>query len=226
MNATQKGMYQFVFLRHGESTGNAESRWQGQADYPLTQRGREQAQALAERWKEEGAQFDLVISSALQRARETAEIVASALNVRVELDELWLERNAGEFEGLTAEEMRQIPHPPYSTPYDAVGGDGEGDWELFLRAGKALHDLMKRPMGSYLVVSHGGLLNQLMHAIVGISHHADPSGVRFRFDNTAFARVFYHPHLHRWVIDALNDRAHVYSAKSVKVKSGRDRDPE
>lgn len=202
-----------MFLRHGESTGNAESRWQGQSDYPLTERGRAQAQALAKRWKDEGVRFDLAISSPLKRAKETAEIIAAALNVNLEFDELWLERDIGEMEGLTNEEVQQKPRPSYVTPYDSVGGDGEGDWQLFLRAGQALHKLLKRPPGSYLIVSHGGLLNQLMHAIVGVAHHADPSGVRFRFENTSFARVFYRPDQHRWAIDALNDHAHINSIK-------------
>lgn len=200
-------------MRHGESTGNAESRWQGQSDYPLTERGRAQVTALANRWKAEGVKFDLAISSTLRRAKATAEIVTSALDVKLELDEIWLERDIGEMEGLTAEEVRQMPRPTYVTPYDSIGGDGEGDWELFLRAGQALHNLLKRPAGSYLIVSHGGLLNQLMHAIVGVAHHADPSGVRFRFENTAFARVIYQPHLHRWAIDALNDHAHTQNLK-------------
>lgn len=201
-------VYQFVFLRHGESLGNAQSRWQGQSDYPLTEKGRAQVHALAERWKTENAQFDLVISSPLSRAKETAEIIAEALKVKVEFDPIWLERAIGEMEGLTAEEVRQKPRPPYVTPYDPVGGDGEGDWALFLRAGQALHSLLRRAPGSYLIVSHGGLLNQLMHAVVGIAPHVDPSGVRFRFENTAFARVFYHPQHHRWVIDAVNDHTH------------------
>lgn len=201
-------VYQFVFLRHGESLGNAQSRWQGQSDYPLTEKGRAQVRALAERWKTENVQFDLIISSPLGRAKETAEIIAEALKVKVEFDPIWLERAIGEMEGLTAEEVRQKPRPPYVTPYDPVGGDGEGDWALFLRAGQALHSLLRRPPGRYLIVSHGGLLNQLMHAIVGIAPHVDPSGVRFRFENTAFARVFYHPQQHRWVIDAVNDHTH------------------
>ena len=213
MSSPARPVFQFVFLRHGESTGNAESRWQGQSDYPLTERGRAQANALAERWKKEGAKFDLAIASPLLRAKETAEIIASALHVKLELDEVWLERDIGEIEGMTAEQVQQRPRPPYITPYDSVGGDGEGDWELFLRAGQALHSLLKRSAGSYLIVSHGGLLNQLMHAIVGVAHHADPSGVRFRFENTSFARVLYFPHHHRWAIDALNDRAHLHSLK-------------
>jgi broad specificity phosphatase PhoE len=209
MSSPDKPIYQFVLLRHGESIGNAQSRWQGQSDYPLTEKGRAQASALAERWKSEGVSFDLAITSTLMRARETAEIVTSALNVKMETDDIWLERAIGEMEGLTAEEVRKKPKPPYVTPYDPVGGDGEGDWALYLRAGQALHGLLRRPPGSYLIVSHGGLLNQLMNAIVGIAPHADPSGIRFRFENTAFARVIYFPHQHRWNIDTVNDRAHL-----------------
>ena len=213
MSSAEKPVYQFVLLRHGESVGNAQSRWQGQSDYPLTERGRAQAKALAERWKSEGVQFDLAITSTLMRAKETAEIVTSALNVKLETDNVWMERAIGEMEGLTAEEVRQKPRPPYKSPYDPIGGDGEGDWALYLRAGQALHGLLLRPAGSYLIVSHGGLLNQLMNAITGVAPHADPSGVRFRFENTAFARVYYFPHQHRWNIDTVNDRAHLQSLK-------------
>lgn len=211
MNSSERPVYQFIFLRHGESLGNAQSRWQGQSDYPLTEKGRAQAQALAARWKAEDVKFDLVLSSPLGRARETAAIIASKLDLKIEFDDIWLERAIGEMEGLTAEEVRQKPRPPYTTPYDSIGGNGEGDWALYLRAGQALHNLLKRPPGSYLVVSHGGLLNQVMHAVAGLAPHADPSGVRFRFENTAFARVIYHPHQHRWAIDAVNDRAHLQS---------------
>jgi broad specificity phosphatase PhoE len=214
MSSPDKPIYTFVFVRHGESVGNVESRWQGQSDYVLTERGRAQARALAQRWKSEGVKFDLIISSPLVRARETAEILGSALNAPVELDPILMERHIGEMEGLTAEEVRKKPHPPYVTPYDPIGGEGEGDWALFLRAGQALHALVRRAPGSYLIVSHGGLLNQLMNAIIGIAPHVDPSGVRFRFENTAFARVMYYPHQHRWAIDAVNDRAHLKSIGS------------
>jgi len=213
MSSPEKPVFQFVFLRHGESVGNAEARWQGQSDYPLTEKGRAQSQALAERWKSENVKFDLVVSSPLIRAKETAETITSALNVPLEFDQIWLERAIGEMEGLTAEEVRQKPRPPYTTPYDSIGGDGEGDWALYLRAGQALQALLHRPPGSYLIVSHGGLLNQLMHAIVGVPPHVDPSGVRFRFENTAFARVNYYPYQHRWAIDAVNDHSHIKSLK-------------
>lgn len=201
--------FYITLLRHGESVGNAEARWQGQADFPLTDTGRAQARALAERWKKEEVKFDLVISSPLARARETAEIIAQALGSNIEFDPLWLERDNGDFAGLTAYEVRQnFSHPPFTTPYDPVGRDGEGDWELFLRAGQALHSLLKRDSASYLIVSHGGLLNQFMHAVVGVTPQANNAGTRFRFGNTAFALLMYFPHHHRWAIDRLNDHAH------------------
>jgi broad specificity phosphatase PhoE len=209
MMENKNKIFQVTLLRHGESVGNAESRWQGQADYPLTERGRKQAQALAERWKREKMKFDYVISSPLSRARETAEIIASKLGHVVEFEPLWLERDNGEFSGLTAHEVRQnFQHPDFTTPYDPVGSDGEGDWELFLRAGQALHGLLKRDPARYLIVSHGGLLNQVMHAIVGIVPQANNAGTRFRFGNTAFAQLLYFPNQHRWAIDKVNDHAH------------------
>ena len=201
--------FHITLLRHGESVGNAESRWQGQSDFPLTDVGRAQARALAERWQREKVKFDFLISSPLTRAKETAEIIASALNLNVEFDPLWLERDNGEFAGLTAHEVRyNFQHPPFYTPYDPVGIDGEGDWELFLRAGQALHSLLKREPARYLIVSHGGLLNQLMHAVMGLAPQANNAGTRFHFENAAFAQMMYYPHQHRWAIDKLNDRAH------------------
>lgn len=203
-------IYDIIFLRHGESVGNAESRWQGQADFPLTDRGREQAQALAEWWRAEDRRFDRIISSPLERARMTAEIIANTLSLSVETDPIWMERNIGEIAGMTDEEVnRRLPDRKFVTPFSAIVGDeGEGDWALYLRAGQALHILLRRNPGKYLVVSHGGLLNQVMYAIVGITPQANFSGPRFRFKNTGFAHVSYLPHSHRWQIDALNDRSH------------------
>ncbi len=198
-----------TLLRHGESVGNAEARWQGQSDFALTDKGRAQAQALAVRWSGEQIRFDEIITSPLDRARETAEIIGSKLNVRVELEPLWMERNVGEIAGLTPAELRdRFPQPAFINPFETIGSDGEGDWELFLRAGQALYNLLNKQPGNYLVVSHGGILNLTMHAVVGITPHANYSGPRFRFGNTGFARLIYSPQKHRWAIDSLNDHAH------------------
>ena len=91
----------FILLRHGESVGNAEGRIQGLTDFPLTEVGRQQAHALASRWLTEQKTFDMVLSSPLMRCRETAEIIADAMNLTVEYDEIWVERDYGKFSGLT-----------------------------------------------------------------------------------------------------------------------------
>ncbi|MGD8403197.1 MAG: histidine phosphatase family protein [Anaerolineales bacterium] len=207
---TKKEIYDIILLRHGESVGNAERRWQGQADYPLTDQGRNQARALANRWQAEDKQFDYILTSPLKRARETAEIIAEALDISVETDSIWLERNIGEFAGMTGEEVnRRFPNREFTTPFAAIIGDqGEGDWELYLRAGQALHSLFRREPGKYLVVSHGGLLNQVMYAVVGITPHANFSGPRFRFKNTGFAHLTYRTHTNQWQINVHNDRSH------------------
>lgn len=209
MESSRPQPYQITLLRHGESVGNAEARWQGQADFPLTETGREQARTLASRWMQEAVRFDHVIASPLQRARETAEILSGALGARLEIDPIWMERDNGDFAGLTHSEARQkFPPPAFTTPYDFVGGKGEGDWELFLRAGQALHSLLRREPARYLVVSHGGMLNQVMHAVLGLAPQANNAGVSFRFGNTAFAQLRYFPHQHRWAVERLNDHSH------------------
>jgi broad specificity phosphatase PhoE len=207
---TKTEIFDIIFLRHGESTGNAERRWQGQADYPLTDKGCQQAQALADRWVTEGRQFDCILSSPLKRAKQTADIVGDALNTPVETDPLWMERNIGQVQGLTSEEVKKrYPDRGFVTPFSAaLGNEGEGDWELYLRGGQALHNLLNRDPGKYLVVSHGGLLNQVMYAVVGVIPQANFSGPRFRFKNTGFAQVTYHPNAHQWRINTVNDHAH------------------
>lgn len=202
-------LYTFFFLRHGESIGNADGYHQGQHDFPLTERGCQQAQALAERWRTEGLAFDQVIASPLARARQTAEIIATALGVAVTFDPCWMERDNGLISGLSYAEARErYPRPPFIPPYQPVGRTGESQWELYLRAGQAVNSLLRRPAGRYLVVSHGGLLNMVLYAALGIAPQANFQGPRFRFSNTSFAVLQYNPAEHDWLLERLNDRAH------------------
>ncbi|MFQ5616381.1 MAG: 2-carboxy-D-arabinitol-1-phosphatase, partial [Anaerolineales bacterium] len=160
--------YHITFVRHGQSEGNANGVWQGQADYPLTELGRAQARALAERWAREGIHFDAAIASPLSRARNTAEIIAQSLDVPLEIDPIWLERDNGRYAG-TAPEERDPPEPPYLLLHQPVGETGETLWEIYLRGGQAIQTLLRRPPGRYLVVSHGGILNRALYAVLGIA---------------------------------------------------------
>ena len=201
--------YHLTFLRHGESVGNAEDRFQGHADFPLTEQGRLQVQALAGRWQVEQVTFDQCIASPLLRARQTAEIVCAALNVPLEIDPDWMEIDNGLIAGLNHAEAKQVvPEPEFMTPYTHFGKTGESRWEVYLRAGRAIQRILDRPAGRYLVASHGGILNWAMYAILGIPIQADFTGPRFMFHNTTFATLTYEPEHHNWRMLHFDDRQH------------------
>jgi len=193
-------VYTITFLRQGESVGNLENRFQGHANFPLTETGHAQARLLAERWKAEGRLFDRVFSSPPARARETAEIVCAALNVLLEFDPDWMEINNGLIAGLNHEEAAQVAarRPNFMTPYPRCGETGESRWGLCLRAGRAIHRLLEQLAGSYLVTAHGGILNMIIFAILGIPVQPDFFGPRFMFYNASSDTFTFEPEGHIW----------------------------
>lgn len=92
-----------LLVRHGESTWNAQGRYQGRLDPPLSQRGRAQAQALASRLQSEpfadGFKVGTIVSSPLERARDTAQACADVLALPLGTDERLTEISHGEWEG-------------------------------------------------------------------------------------------------------------------------------
>jgi broad specificity phosphatase PhoE len=202
--------FEITLLRHGESIGNADGIYQGQLDFDLTGRGEAQVQALAEYWRRTGRNFDCILSSPLRRARQSAEIISRALGSQVEFDSIWMERDHGELSGLTIEEGEaKYPRPAFSNPFSPVAENGESLWELYLRAGQAIQKLVERPVGRYLIVSHGALLNMCMYAVLGIIPQANYSGARFQFTNASVAELRYDPGQHHWLLESLNDRRYL-----------------
>jgi broad specificity phosphatase PhoE len=158
-----------LLVRHGETDWNRERRWQGHADPPLNEHGREQARELAARLA--GTCLDAVYASDLARARETAEIVAAAKGVAVVVDPALREIDVGEWSGLaTAEIERRFPDG-YRRHLD--GGDG---WEL----GETHAAMSARIVGAVtrlaaahvdatvLCVLHGGVIRALLAHAQGL----------------------------------------------------------
>jgi len=204
MPTASASFYNIILLRHGESEGNAADLIQGQSDYPLTARGIEQAHTLAARWQAlrasaAGPLFETIITSPLSRARQTAEIIATELNLPLELDSIWIERGFGNLDGRPLDEILAL-NPPvdFHHPYQPPGEGGESSVDLFLRASQALRSVMHRPAGRYLIVSHGAILNMVVYAILGITPHGHYNSPRFSFGNTAFANFTYDTATRRW----------------------------
>jgi broad specificity phosphatase PhoE len=146
-----------LLVRHGQSEWNASGRWQGQADPPLTNLGRLQAREAADAL---GA-LDAVWASDLQRAAETAVIIANGLGVGpVVLDEDLRERDAGEWSGLTRAEIEER-FPGYLADHRRPPG-WEDDERLLARALRVLHRIGEEvPGGDVVAVTHGGLIYNL-----------------------------------------------------------------
>ena len=202
--------YTFTFLRHGESIGNAEERHQGQADFPLTEQGKNQVQKLAAYWKRKGKVFDLAISSPLSRAKQSAEILDQALHLKLEYDPIWMERDNGKLAGLLFEKaIKEVPSPDNIPLYQPIGMTGESQWELYQRAGNALNQLMKKPPGKYLIISHGALLNMVIHTAVGLTPQANFQGTNFRFSNTGYTKLIFIPVNNTWILKIHNLTSHL-----------------
>lgn len=200
-------MFILTLLRHGESQGNAEGIWQGHYDSPLTDLGRMQAQSLALRWQAEQRCFDAVIASPLSRALETAMILADVLKFEVETDPIFMERDNGSLSGTSRAERGSTPMP--NNIYEPLGGTGESAFEVHQRGARALRKIIARPPGKYLVVSHGGLLNNMMLSALGLSPRPVQGGVRFAFGNTGFATLEFRPDESLWLLQGVNDQVHL-----------------
>ncbi|MDP9295247.1 MAG: histidine phosphatase family protein, partial [Actinomycetota bacterium] len=97
-------MVSVLLLRHAQSVWNAERRWQGWADAPLSEEGERQAELVGGRLQEEG--LTSAASSDLRRARRTAELISRSLGLGpVGVDRGLRERDVGEWSGLTAAEV-------------------------------------------------------------------------------------------------------------------------
>ncbi len=95
--------HQLILFRHGQTDWNKAGRWQGQADIPLNDLGREQARLLAGLLAD--THIECIVSSDLLRAVETAEAVAERLQVSVFRTAHLREFDAGKAEGLTVAEI-------------------------------------------------------------------------------------------------------------------------
>jgi phosphoserine phosphatase len=161
-----------LLARHGESDWNRAGRWQGHADRRLTDLGREQARALAERLEE--TELDAVYSSDLERALETAEIVAATKGLAVTTDPDLREVDVGSWSGLTRAEAQQR-FPEGFARWQAGGEgwtDGETYEELRERVVRAIERIATdHPAGRALVVAHGGSIRAVHAAALGVDVH-------------------------------------------------------
>lgn len=161
-----------VLWRHGRTVWNTEGRFQGQTDIELDDTGRAQAQRAAALLA--ALQPDLIISSDLRRAADTAAPLAKIMGLPVEQDKRLREIFAGDWQGMVGAEIRLRYPQEYDRwlrgdPDLAVGG-GETRAEVAARSAAAIEDAAARmPEGGLAVlVTHGGAARLGIARLLGL----------------------------------------------------------
>jgi probable phosphoglycerate mutase len=199
-----------IVIRHGETEWNVAARIQGQGDSPLTAAGLEQADALAQRLSRED--FDVLISSDLGRAMQTAQRIAAVRGREIVPDRRFRERNFGAGEGLTYDEIdKRYPNafsrvgevdPDYAIP------GGESRRQFHERVAKAFESVVREHVGkTVVVVAHGGVLATFYRHVQDIGLE---SPHRIPIANASYNSLRHDGEL--FVVEAWADTAHLPGA--------------
>jgi probable phosphoglycerate mutase len=160
-------------IRHGQSAGNAEGRFGGHGPTPLSDLGREQAEKTAKVLSKEGV--NVIYTSDLLRAVQTAEPLAELLDIRIHRSEAFRERHVGVLEGLTFDESKQnFPKDYYALVNRKVHHvitEGESYRQLLRRSTAKLGDIVREHQGERIAIfSHTGAICFLILHLLGAIH--------------------------------------------------------
>ncbi len=195
-------------VRHGETVWNARLKFQGHSDIALSQRGLEQARALARRLS--GENFSAFYTSDLQRAMTTARILAEPHGLPVVPLADLREINFGAWEGLTvaeikaryARELQQWWDGPLHTRIP--GGETLG--EVAERVTRAVREIVeKHPAEQVVVVCHGGCIRTLVGTVLGMDLN---QYWRLGVDNACLS-ILEFPSWEKGILTLFNDCSHL-----------------
>ena len=200
----------FIAIRHGETEWNSEGRFQGHLNSVLNREGMAQAQALGTRLATE--RFDLLLSSDLGRALQTASAIAMRSGHEIVVEPRLRERRMGIFQGLTPDEVQARYPQEYarhkSHDPDYVIPGGESMRQLFERIVACFTDLAARYAGLTLAtVTHGGVLAMLYRHARAMPLEAPRD---FPLHNAGLNRLRHR--LGAWELQSWGDIAHLESA--------------
>jgi len=153
-------------IRHGQTDGNAQGRYQGSMDTHLTEEGRFQARCAKKYLS--NVKFSSIYSSPMKRAIETAQIISDGLSHEIKIRDALREINFGKWEGLKFEEINEKYHNDYqawlSNPFKSPPTEGESFTDLISRADSEIKKIVaENADGSRVaVITHGGLILSLI----------------------------------------------------------------
>jgi 2,3-bisphosphoglycerate-dependent phosphoglycerate mutase len=189
-------MKRIGLIRHGVTDWNNERRAQGQTDVPLNKDGHEQAEKLAERLN--GETWDLVVTSPLSRAFDTANAVAKKLEIPLITDDRLKEMSFGEVEGTTERERVA----KWGSSWKQLDLGGEPDEVVRERSLECVEEFSEIHQNkNILFVSHGATLRQLVMGLL-----KEPSFNK-GFGNTSLS--LFEKRENKWTCSLLNCSQHI-----------------
>lgn len=217
--APAPALTRLVLIRHGESQVTVDGVVGGPKTCSgLSPEGRRQAGALRDRLARTAeVPADVLLSSTMPRARETAEIIAPALGgLEIEQVEDLEERRPGDCDGMTWEAYREAYRPAGWTfsIYEPLSPGGESFAQFQVRAATALHQVARSLAGRTVVVAcHGGIIEASMVAFLGLApsvgsgatHQPNTSITEWSLDPSAGGARGEPP----WKLVRYNDAAHL-----------------
>jgi 2,3-bisphosphoglycerate-dependent phosphoglycerate mutase len=160
-----------LFLRHGESVDDVEDRYGGWADFDLTNKGKNQVTESAKKISSLNEKFEIVLSSPLKRAFQSAEIIASHLDVKLEVFEYLKERNLnGILAGMKKSEAKE-KYPDQVRKlqsYEYVDGS-ERTQDINNRVKTAIKIMLSKKHNSLVAVTHGLFLMTFYKEMMNIN---------------------------------------------------------
>ncbi len=188
-------MGRVYLLRHGQTKWNREKIFRGQTDVPLNDFGRQQAKALSEALKKEGLKDPVFLSSPLERAHETAEIVAGLFTeFKVEIDRAFLDMCYGEWEGKALKEIEERYPELYQIwaehPEKVIFPRGESLEDLADRGEEGIYRAATHnPEGDTVIVAHRAVNKALLCRLLGAGLG---SFWKLRQDTACINELIYH----------------------------------
>ena len=197
-----------LLIRHGQTPWNALGKIQGCTNISLEETGKYQAQLLASKLN---GNFSAIYSSPLNRAFETAEILATPAHLKVYREKSLREINFGLWEGLTFKEVAAT-YPEAYTKWKQdeleaplCGGDGSIKNCAIRAKNCLLHLVQKHPNETIVAVSHGGLIKA---ALIGLFDLKMTMYHQMTFGNTCVTTIRFNEDL-KPILVGLNDTSHL-----------------
>lgn len=171
-------MLKLILVRHGQTDSNKNKKYLGWTDVELNKCGIDQAQQVRDKLKY--VDFDIVISSPLKRASETAKIISENIIYDSELKEI----NFGLWDNLSFEEIKEKypkEHELWMKDWKRfIFPEGESALDMHKRAVNFINKIYKKQEGTILIVTHAGLIRSIIAHLLGMG--MEGAG-RFYIDN-------------------------------------------